>query len=169
LSPDATYTSSTYGFSLDYLQDYRPDTSSGSSVGSTGSFGDGWYGYSFTGSNAAGRSAEQVVQDVQQAKFPGATAAYPAQGIPGADLGYTPGYGQVYDVFAGGRQTTHARVVILAAIRGNLAVAMAGEGPFSQSSESTTLHASPADVLFVLWAGYDVSVTSVRWPGEAPF
>jgi hypothetical protein len=24
LSPDATYTSSTYGFSLDYLQDYRP-------------------------------------------------------------------------------------------------------------------------------------------------
>jgi hypothetical protein len=167
LAAEGTYTSGALGFSVDFSKDFAPTSTSDSSVDWSGQLSDGTpFDYSFTGDNANGRSAEQVVQDVLQSKFPEAKAAYPAAGVPGAELGYTPGYGQVYDVFVNSGQSTHERVIIIAAVQGNVAVTMVGEGPWRQWTESLDDHPNPADVSFVHLGEYQVSVDSVRWRGE---
>jgi hypothetical protein len=170
LPPEATpYTSSKYGFSIDYTLGFAPTSIDDSSVRWSGSLHDGSaFDYAFTGDSANGRSAQQVVQDIQRSKYPGAQAAYPPDGIPGADLGFTPGYGQVYDVFTSGGRSTHERVVIIAAIQGDTAVSMVGEGPWRQPTEQSDGHPNPSDVSFVGLGEYMVSVTSVRWKGEPP-
>jgi hypothetical protein len=166
LPAPATYHSSIYGYSVDYFPKWAPDTQNDSSISWSGSYSDGAsYQYSFTAERANRRGAQEIVQSIQQSKFGGATLVYP---LPDADLGFTPGYGAVYDLFASGDQASHQRVMIIVAVQGDVAVEFVGLGPARQASPNQDGHPNPAGVDFVHDPQYLETTETVTWPGEPP-
>jgi hypothetical protein len=162
------YTSSRYGFSLDYSPTFPPSDQTAASIGWDGTLGDGSeVSWSFTGGPANGKSAQQIVDDVQAANFPDAQQVYT---IPGASLGYLLGYGNVYDVSVApaNGQAVQDRLVVLASIRQELVVVLVGLGPYEQSSPSSDTHPNPAATPLVHLGEFEESVNSVIWPGEPP-
>jgi len=163
-----SYTSSKYGYSLDYSPTIPPSQKNSTSISWDGTLNDGSeVQWSFLGGKANGRSAQQIVSDVQTSSFPDARQVYV---IPGASLGYVSGYGMVYDidVAPANGQTVHDRLVVMAAIRNGLAVVVAGEGPYQRSTPSNDSHPNPADTPLVHLGQFEESINSVTWPGESP-
>ena len=161
----AAYTSRRFGFTLEYPADESPSKQTDTGVDWVSQ--DGSEGMVVKGLDANGLSAQQIVQNEQQADFSGATAAYPAAGIPGANLGYTPGYGQVYDLYIHGGSAEHARILIMAAVRNGLGVVLVAAAPFQQTNESNDGHPNPAEMDLVHFAFFRLATASVTWPGEA--
>ena len=163
------YTSSRFGFSLDYSSsNISPSQVTDSSISWDGMLSDGSeVTWSVMGSGVNGQTAQQVVDDYQTANLPDAQSAYV---IPGAEVGYTPGYGSLYDVDVapGGGQAVHDRLVVMAAIRGSVAVVVAGLGPYEQSSPSNSGHPNPAATPLVELGDFAESTETVTWPGEPP-
>jgi hypothetical protein len=124
--------------------------------------------WSLTGMPAGGRSAQQIVASTQSAEFPDAQQAYI---VPDASLGYTVGYGTVYDVSIspGNGQSVHDRLLIIAAIRRGLAVVLVGLGPYQTSSPSSGGQPNPADTPLVQLGDFEENANSVTWPGEQGF
>jgi hypothetical protein len=76
---------------------------------------------------ALGRSAEEIVNTLLQQRFPGATTAYE---IPNAMVGYAPGYGLVADYWPVSGTYTRVRIVLLAAVKNDLALVAGAGGPY---------------------------------------
>ncbi len=168
LSAPSVYTSSRYGFSVEYSSaGGTPSQTGAASISWDGTLGDGSeVSWTILGGPSKGRSAQQIVTSLQTGNFPDAQFVY---AIPGAAVGYTAGYGAVYDLSASptNGQVIHERVVIMVAIRRNLAVAVAGVGPYQRSTPSDG-HPNPADTPLVDLGDFEASSNSVTWPGESP-
>jgi hypothetical protein len=117
------------------------------------------------GGGAKGQTPEQVVTAFIRAKFPDARQAYI---VPNALVGYQSGYGVVDDVYPQSTDGTyvHDRVVVLAAVKNDTSVLVAGIGPFHEFAPDglTNGHPSGADLLVALVM--DPLVNDVEWKGD---
>jgi hypothetical protein len=169
LSSPHRYTSSQFGFSLEYsTQNITPSQTTASSISWDAQLSDGSeVSWTVLGGHANGRSPSQIVDEVQSKNFPDAQTAY---SIPGASVGYMPGAGKVYDVTiapANG-QALRARLIVMASIHKGLAVVVAGYGPYERSSPSSSGHPNPAETPLVHLGDFEESTMSVTWPGQSP-
>jgi hypothetical protein len=118
--------------------------------------------------SANGQTAEQIVDTEINSIANGAQLAYV---IPGSMIGYQLGYGAAYnfDSTSSDGQSTTLRVIILAAIRDNIAVISVCDGPLvpfgDGSGQPNDDHPSIADLL-IAQAG-DPIIDSVLWPGQS--
>lgn len=80
------------------------------------------------GVRAAGLASKDVVQQVLNDSFPDAVVSYE---LPNATVGYHPGYGVVAD-FVAEKRADPIRVIVIAAIKNNLALVAVADGPFMQ-------------------------------------
>lgn len=164
------YTSSQYGFSLDYsTNNIQPSQTTASSIAWDGQLSDGSeISWSLTGMPANGRSAQEIVNSTQSAHFPDAQQAYT---VPDASLGYMLGYGNVYDVSVSPAdgQSVHDRLLVFASIRRGLAVVLIGLGPYQQSSPNSGSQPNPANTPLVQLGDFEENINSVTWPGEQGF
>lgn len=79
---------------------------------------------------AGGRVARQVVRQLIDAKYPNADIAYE---LPNAHVGYQHGYGVVADFQPTGVSTNfQLRLIIVAAVKNDLALIAVAEGPFKR-------------------------------------
>lgn len=163
LPPPLKYTSARYGYSLEYSEttllksaaiDVRDDTSIGWNAQG--------FPFRFTAERAGGRDSRAIADQMQRTSFPEATSVYT---IPNAELGYTPGFGEVYDVTlaSGTGQSIRARLVIVVAVKKNLAVEFWAVGPYQLQQES---HPSPAATPLVLY--FSDILNTVTWPNDPP-
>jgi hypothetical protein len=114
------------------------------------------------GQKAGGRTPPDIVTDEANRRFPTATSLY---SIPGAEVGYIPGAGNVFDlvVTSGAGSTVHARSFVMAATSDGLAISIAGVGPYKENTEDNYDHPNPAETVLVDCA--DVA-NSVVWPAQ---
>ena len=168
-----TYTSQAFQYKLDYFdqgplseggQATNPSLQNAASVGWALEANGVVYPITFTGENANHRSAQLVVQQIQARSYPNATLAYT---IPGAEMGYNDGYGNVYDIkfAAAGAQSARRRLIIIAAVKNGLAVELVSIGPY-KPSKSGAGHPNPANTPIVNY--FDDIVNTVRFPGDPP-
>lgn len=118
------------------------------------------------GEPAVGRTADQVVSDFIADAFPNAITAYE---LPNATVGYQPGYGVVADFqpLSSGNPEDATRVVVIAAIKDDLALVAAAEGPFREFTPSFGPGPpSPANVQIAQDMGKYVN--SFSWRGDPP-
>lgn len=169
LPAPAHFTSSKYGFSLDYDASLSPSSTDASSISWDANLhSDGSeVTWTFAGTTPSGRGPQQIVNDIQQNRFADATLAY---NIPGADIGYTPGYGNVYDlsVAPGGGTAMHERLIIMSSVKRNVAVAFIGMGEYRRTNPKDDQHPNPADTPLVNLGILVQSLKSVTWKGDPP-
>ncbi|HEY2273541.1 MAG TPA: hypothetical protein VGH30_12240 [Jatrophihabitantaceae bacterium] len=117
------------------------------------------------GDPANGQSAEQVVTAFVRAQFPDARQSYV---VPNALVGYTPGYGLAEDVYPQSTDGSyvHERLIVLGAVKNNVAVLVAGIGPYHEFAIDglTDGHPSGAGLLAALLM--DPLINSVQWKGD---
>lgn len=80
------------------------------------------------GTPAAGRDARQVVEQFIADAFPGAVVAYE---LPNATVGFELGYGVVAD-FVPEKRSDPLRIIVIAAVKNDLALVAAAQGPFRE-------------------------------------
>lgn len=80
------------------------------------------------GTPADGRDARGVVEQVIDDVFPDAVVAYE---LPNATVGYELGYGVVAD-FLADKRSERLRVIVIAAVKNDLALVAAAQGPFRE-------------------------------------
>lgn len=117
-----------------------------------------------TGEKAAGRSAEAVARQVQQARYPEARVVYT---IPQAELGYNPGFGAIYEYTsaAGSGQSQRVRVVIMAAVKKDLAVVIHTANVWRKTDPKVDgSHPNPAETWAVFFI--DELTNTVTFPGD---
>lgn len=115
------------------------------------------------GTPAEGREARQVVEDFMAGAFPDAVIAYE---IPNATVGYHPGYGVVAD-FVSRKRSDTLRVIVIAAVKNDLALVAAAEGPFLQFGPGVGPGPpSPANVQIAQIMGKYLD--SFMWRGDEP-
>jgi hypothetical protein len=153
------YRSSAYGFSVEY-PGYAPARQDDRSIGWDLSAGNGQYSVDVVGGSAHGRTPEQVVNDITSNNFSDYSYVYQ---VPGAEVGYNGGSGAVYDgesaSFFG--SASESRVVVLAAVRGGVAIAVVGQGDAMQSSGD---HPDPSGLPV---SGFvDDLVNGTGWPSS---
>jgi hypothetical protein len=154
------YTSSALGYSLDY-----DGTDNGKPAHSDAN-GVGWsvqgYFYEATGQRPAGKSDEELTDAAAAAKFPGAVPAYT---IPAAELGYNPGFGRVYDTVlrSPAGQSQKARIVVITAIKNDLAVTVLAVGPYVNITQGHPVPASTKVVILLR-----TIMATLTWPGDNP-
>ena len=170
LTPTNHYTSSRYGFSVDYsTTSIKPSQVTDSSISWQGQLSGGSdLSWSLTGAPANGRSAQQIVESAQSAHFPDAQQVYT---VPYASLGYNIGYGTVYDVTVSPSdgESEHDRLLVYAVIRHGLAVVLIGLGPYQQSSPGNDSQPNPAETPLVDLGDFEENVNTVTWPGQKGF
>jgi hypothetical protein len=113
---------------------------------------------------ANGRDAKQIAEELLQSGFPDARTAYE---LPNATVGFHLGYGEVADfqpvgaVSASGR----LRVIIIVAVKDDLALVAAAHGPFREFTPSFGPGPpSPANLQIAQDMGKYVN--SFRWRGD---
>jgi RsiW-degrading membrane proteinase PrsW (M82 family) len=116
----------------------------------------------FTGGPAQGHSADEIVTSLQQANAPNAVPDYV---MPGASLGYTPGYGEAFQVTPSSADGNPVRfeVTIICAIRDGYAICAYAVGPQVSLGHLVT-HPTEARLALALWA--DPDLNGVRWKGQ---
>ncbi len=117
------------------------------------------------GEPARGREARQVVDDIVTRQFPKAQIAYE---LPNAMVGYQPGYGVVATYRQSGFSTqSDTRVVVVAAVKDDLALVALATGPFRKfSAEFGPGPPSAASVEIAIDMGKYVE--SFSWRGDPP-
>jgi hypothetical protein len=116
----------------------------------------------FVGLPASGKSPNQIVTALQQANAPNAVPDYV---LPGASLGYQPGYGEAFRSTPGsanGNPVTF-EVVITCAERNNYAICAYAVGPQVDLARIVT-HPTPSKLALSLWS--DPDLNGVRWKGQ---
>lgn len=114
------------------------------------------------GQPAEGRDATAVVQQVLADAFPDSVLSYE---LPNATVGYQNGYGVVADFPQPAGESL--RVIVIAAVKNDLALVAAAEGPFRQfTQEYGPGPPSPANVQIAQDMGK--YVTSFSWRGDPP-
>ena len=114
---------------------------------------------------AEGRNSKQIAEQLLQAGFPDARTAYQ---LPNATVGFHVGYGEVADFqplgFAG---TDPLRIIIIVAIKNDLALIAAAEGPLRVFTPSFGPGPpSPANLQIAQDMGKYVN--SFTWRGDPP-
>ena len=117
----------------------------------------------FVGGPAQGQSAQAIVTSLQQANAPNAVPDYE---LPGASVGYLPGYGEGFQTQAvsGNGDPITYEVVISCAVRDNYAICAYATGP-QVNLNSVLNHPTESKLALTLWANPDVN--GVRWKGES--
>ncbi len=115
------------------------------------------------GEPARGREARQVIDDLLARQFPKAQIAYQ---LPNAMVGYQPGYGVVATYRQAGVSTrSDTRLVVLAAVKNDLALVALATGPFRRfSAEFGPGPPSAANVEIAIDMGKYVE--SFSWRGD---
>jgi RsiW-degrading membrane proteinase PrsW (M82 family) len=113
---------------------------------------------------SAGATAQQIVDAIVSKNASSASLAYP---LPDALVGDTPGYGAVYTDninSSSGTQVTY-RIVVMAAIRNGVAIAVWLEGPDDTSFPSLPFldHPSFIDLDIAIGGVIDLMVNSIQW------
>jgi hypothetical protein len=117
------------------------------------------------GEPASGRAARRVVGDLIATKFPNATVAYE---LPNAMIGYQLGYGVVANFQRPGLSTRFdLRVVIIAAVKNDLALVAVAAGPFRRFSQDFG-PGPPSSANLELAMEMGKYVDSFSWNGDPP-
>ncbi len=163
------YRSSRFGFSLEYGYNSGVKTSPQGIVLNFDGNGPAQRGQvEIVGVSANGQSASTIAIAAAQQLAPSAIFEY---NVPNPYIGGVPAAGEAYNIEQNGASNSQGleRLIVLAAVRGNLAIVVVDAGPYWQfsSSNSTEMglndHPSPADQFAALFA--DPVVNSVVWPG----
>jgi hypothetical protein len=163
LSAPHTYTSSAFGYSLQFGNNLPPPQTDDRSIAWGGSGSSD--AILFTGTQTNGQSPAQIVAAVQQDRIPDATSVYQ---IPGAELGYVPGYGTIYELTAtsvNGAETNE-RIAISAASYGNVAVIKLSASPMAPDTAQE--HPNPAQLAPAIAQTSDIIGNTVLWKGMPP-
>lgn len=115
---------------------------------------------------AAGRNSQQIADTLLQDGFPDARFAYE---LPNATVGYHRGYGEVADFqpIGDSSQAARLRVIVIVAVKNDLALIAAAEGPFLQFSPGVGPGPpSPANLQIAQDMGKYVN--SFTWRGDPP-
>ena len=117
----------------------------------------------FVGGPAQGASANQLVTSLQQANAPNAVPDYV---VPGASVGYMPGYGEAFQTTPNSADGNPVKfeVVIICAVRHGYAICAYAVGPQVDLNRIVN-HPTEAKLALSLWA--DPDVNGVRWKGES--
>ena len=111
----------------------------------------------------AGRDARQVVEQVIAETFPDAVVDYE---LPNATVGYHPGYGVTAD-FLAEKRAQPVRVIVIAAVKNDLALVAVADGPFMQFGPGSGPGVpSPANLQIAQDMGKYVD--SFSWRGDQP-
>jgi len=115
---------------------------------------------------AAGRSAREIVTEVLSRSYRNARRAYE---IPNAMVGYQLGYGVVADIWPqdADARYLHLRVVLLAAVKNDLALIAGAVGPYRQFSP-TVGPGRPSGANLELAIDMGHYVNSFAWRGDPP-
>lgn len=117
------------------------------------------------GQPASGRMARRVVADIIAKQFPNATVAYD---LPNAMIGYQLGYGVVANFQRPGLSTRFdLRVVIIAAVKNDLALVAVAAGPFRRFSQDFG-PGPPSSANMELAMEMGKFVDSFSWNGDPP-
>ena len=174
LSAPHTFTSKTLGWSVDY---YDRAPTSERTFGVSHQDADlitwtlvdtkypGSWPITVQGEKAAGRSPQQVLDQLLRARFPDARSDYP---IPGAEIGYADGAGAIYDIQFSqpGGSSQRARLALLVTVKNDVAVEIIAVGPYIPNSPSNFGHSNPASTSIVTYMAH--LANDVRWRGEPP-
>jgi hypothetical protein len=116
----------------------------------------------FVGVPAGGQNASEIVSALQQANAPNAVPDYV---LPGASVGYLPGYGEAFQTTPNSADGDPVKfeVVITCAVRDGYAVCGYAVGP-QVNLNGIVNHPTPAKLALSLWA--DPDINGVRWKGE---
>ena len=115
---------------------------------------------------AEGRNARQVVEQFMQGAFPNTVTAYE---LPNATVGYHLGYGVVGDFqpLGSANRADATRVIVVAAIKNDLALIAAAAGPFREFAPGNGPGPpSPANLQIAQDMGKYVN--SFFWRGDPP-
>ena len=115
---------------------------------------------------AQGRNAQQIAEALMQDGFPDAEVAYE---LPNASVGYHLGFGEVADFqpLAASSQSDLLRVIIIVAVKNDLALVAAAEGPFRAFTPAFGPGPpSPANLQIAQDMGKYVN--SFGWRGDPP-
>ncbi|MCB1265108.1 MAG: hypothetical protein KDB56_11060 [Mycobacterium sp.] len=115
------------------------------------------------GQPASGRTAREVVEQLMAEQYPGATVAYE---LPNAMVGYHPGSGVVADFPAPGFSTTF-RLILMAAVKNDLALIAVGEGPFRRFSPDFG-PGPPSAANLEIAMDMGTYIESFSWAGDLP-
>ena len=116
----------------------------------------------FVGIPAGGRSAAEIVGGLQRANAPNAVPDYV---LPGASVGYVPGYGEAFQTTPNSADATPVRfeVVITCSVRSGYAICAYAAGPQVDLNRIVN-HPTPSKLALALWA--DPDINGVRWKGQ---
>jgi len=115
---------------------------------------------------AGGREAEEVATKLMQGSFPDAKKDYE---LPNAMVGYQPGYGEVADYWPQGAiaNSTHLRVIMVVAVKNDLALVAVAVGPEHEFDEAFGPGPpSPANLQLAMDLGKYIN--SFSWRGDRP-
>jgi hypothetical protein len=115
---------------------------------------------------AAGKSAKDVVDAFLAERYPDARTAYE---IPNAMVGYQHGYGEVADIWPQDSDASyrHLRVVILVAVKNDLALIAGAIGPYREFGPKFG-PGRPSAANLELAMDLDKYVNSFAWQGDSP-
>jgi hypothetical protein len=116
----------------------------------------------FVGIPAGGRSPAEIVGGLQRANAPNAVPDYV---LPGASVGYLPGYGEAFQTTPNSADATPVRfeVVITCSVRSGYAICAYAAGPQVDLNRIVN-HPTLSKLALALWA--DPDINGVRWPGQ---
>ena len=115
---------------------------------------------------ANGRTAGADRQSLVNETFPDTKTAYE---IPNAMVGYVPGYGLVADCWPQGANSNYMRmrVIVMVAVKNDLALIAAAVGPFRQFGPDFGL-GKPSGANLQLALDMGKYVNSFSWRGDPP-
>ncbi|WP_445165402.1 hypothetical protein ACTXG7_15910 [Mycolicibacterium sp. Dal123E01] len=114
---------------------------------------------------AEGRSPDDVIDDLLKARQPDATVAYV---LPNTTVGYQLGFGEVLDVYPqSGTAATRTRLVLMAAVKNDLALVGVAIGPFRKFAPGNG-PGVPSGANLELAQDLGKYVNSFLWKGDPP-
>ena len=115
---------------------------------------------------ARGRSAAEVVADIMRDSHPNARTAYE---VPNTMVGYQPGFGVVADIWPQDEDARyrHLRVMLLVAVRNDLALVAGAVGPFREFGPAFG-PGRPSGANLEIAQDLGRYVNSFMWRGDPP-
>ncbi len=115
---------------------------------------------------AEGRNAEQIATALIDNGFPDSQRSYT---LPNATVGYQPGYGEVVDFqpMVGSNQSNPLRVIVVAAVKNDLALIAVAAGPFREFTP-TFGPGPPSPANLQIAQDMGKYVNSFSWRGDPP-
>ncbi|MEI7915174.1 MAG: hypothetical protein WCH82_10540 [Mycobacteriaceae bacterium] len=114
---------------------------------------------------ASGRVARQVVRQILDKSYPNADIAYE---LPNSHVGYQYGYGVVADFQPAGVATNYQlRMIIVAAVKNDLALIAVAEGPFRRFTPDFG-PGPPSGANLEIAIDMGKYLESFRWKGDPP-